>query len=49
MQSRVEARNAFDTPRFGGPTGSVTSGSFGRVSSQANAPRQIQLGLKFLW
>lgn len=49
MQFRVEALNAFNTPRFGGPTTGVTSGSFGRVSSQANAPRQVQLGLKFLW
>jgi hypothetical protein len=49
LQFRVEALNAFNTPRFGNPTTSVTSGSFGVVSSQANAPRQIQFGLKLLW
>lgn len=48
-QFRIEALNAFNTPRFGNPNTSVISGSFGRVSSQANAPRQIQFGLKFLW
>jgi hypothetical protein len=28
---------------------SVTSSSFGVITSQANAPRQVQFGLKFLW
>jgi hypothetical protein len=49
VQFRMEALNAFNTPRFGNPTTSVTSGSFGIVSSQANAPRQVQFGLKLLW
>ncbi len=48
-QFRAEFFNAFNTPRFGSPNTSVTSSSFGRVTSQANAPRQIQFGLKFLW
>jgi hypothetical protein len=48
-QFRGEFLNAFNTPRFGGPNTSVTSSSFGVISSQANAPRQIQFGLKLLW
>ncbi len=49
LQFRSEFLNAFNTPRFGGPSTSVTSSAFGTISSQANAPRQIQFGLKLLW
>jgi hypothetical protein len=48
-QFRAEFFNAFNTPQFGNPNLSVTSSSFGRVTSQSNSPRQIQFGLKFLW
>lgn len=49
VQFRAEALNAFNTPRFGGPTTGVTSSTFGAITSQANAPRQIQFGLKVLF
>jgi hypothetical protein len=49
VQFRTEMLNAFNTPRFGTPNVSVTSTSFGVINSQANAPRQIQFGLKVLW
>ncbi len=49
VQFRVEALNAFNTPRFGGPNTSVTSSTFGQITSQANSPRQLQFGLKLLW
>ena len=49
LQFRTEALNAFNTPRFGGPNTSVTSGTFGAITTQANAPRQIQLGLKLIF
>ena len=49
VQFRVEALNAFNTPRFAAPDGSVNSSSFGIINSQANGPRQIQFGLKVLW
>lgn len=50
IQFRGEFLNAFNTPRFGSPNTSVTSSSFGVISSQASpGPRQIQFGLKFLW
>lgn len=48
-QFRAEFFNAFNTPRFGNPNTGVTSNAFGVITSQANSPRQIQFGLKFLW
>ncbi len=49
LQVRADFLNAFNHPRFGGPNTSVTSSAIGVVSSQSNAPRQIQFGLKLLW
>lgn len=49
LQFRAEYFNAFNTPRFGGPNTSVTAAAFGVINSQANAPRQIQFALKFLF
>ncbi len=48
-QVRLEALNAFNRVQFSAPNNSVTSSSFGVVSGQANAPRQLQIGLKLLW
>ncbi len=49
IQFRSEFFNAFNTPQFGDPNGGVTSINFGKVSTQANAPREIQFGLKLYW
>ena len=49
VQFRVEALNAFNRVQFSAPNTSVTSSSFGVISGQANAPRQLQFGLKLLW
>jgi len=49
LQLRVEAFNAFNTVLFGSPNTSVTSSTFGQISTQANSPRQLQLGLKLLF
>ena len=49
VQFRIEALNAFNTPQFGGPNTSVTSTTFGVITSQANNPRQLQFALKLLW
>jgi hypothetical protein len=49
VQFRAEFLNAFNTPRFGNPETNVNNNSFGGITSQANAPRQVQFGLKFLW
>ena len=46
IQFRGELLNAFNTPQFGAPNGSVTSSTFGKVTSQANVPRIIQFALK---
>ena len=49
VQFRAELFNAFNRVQFGSPNLSVTSSSFGVISSQANAPRQTQFGLKILF
>jgi hypothetical protein len=49
VQFRADALNAWNHPRFSGPSTSVTSTTFGQVTSQSNAPRQVQLGLKLLF
>jgi hypothetical protein len=48
-QFRVEALNAFNRVQFSAPNTSVTSASFGVITGQANAPRQLQFGVKMLW
>ena len=49
LQVRGEFFNVTNTPVFGSPNTAVNNRNFGRITSQANAPRQIQLGLKLLW
>jgi hypothetical protein len=46
MQFRSEFYNVTNHAQFGGPNTSVSSLSFGVISSQANNPRDIQFGLK---
>jgi hypothetical protein len=48
-QVRIEALNAFNRVQFSSPNTSVTSSSFGVITGQANAPRQLQFGFKLLW
>jgi hypothetical protein len=43
---RAEFFNAFNRPQLGGPNTTFNGGSFGVITSQANAPRIIQFGLK---
>ena len=38
--------NATNTPLFGEPNLDPTSSSFGRVTSQVNLPRNVQVGLR---
>ena len=49
VQFRAEALNAFNRVQFGGPGSTVATNGFGRVTTQGNAPRQIQFGLKLLF
>jgi hypothetical protein len=49
LEFRVEAFNVTNTPVFGNPTGSVTSGNFMRIlgTQGAYVERQVRLGLRF--
>ena len=49
LEARVEATNITDTPKFGNPTSSITSGDFMRIFSLNNAytERQVRLALRF--
>ena len=46
LQIRAEAFNAFNRVQFNIPNTSINSNAFGRISSQANSPRDIQLAMK---
>jgi len=45
-QFRCEALNAFNTPLFYGPNTSFGSSSFGKITTQANFSRQLQLAIR---
>ena len=46
---RTEFFNAFNTPQFGQPGGTLGTGTFGRVTSTRSDNRQIQLALKYIF
>ncbi len=48
-QFRVEAINAFNTPIFRLTHTSFGSSTFGRITSQANFARTIQLSVRLMW
>jgi len=45
-QFRAEAMNALNTPMFGRPDTTFNTANFGRVTTQRNFPRAIQLGVR---
>jgi outer membrane receptor protein involved in Fe transport len=49
LQIRVEAFNVFNRVQFGNPNTNLNSNAFGRISSQANSPREFQLGLRLTY
>ena len=48
-QFRAEALNAFNTPMFAVPNTSFGSSSFGRITSQVNFSRMMQLGIRLFF
>ncbi len=49
LDFRAEAFNLLNRTVFSNPTTNLNSSSFGIVSGQANAPRQMQAALKLYW
>ena len=49
FQLRGEFLNAFNHPQFGDPNTDPTSSNFGKVTSQSNLPRNVQIGLKVIF
>jgi len=46
LQFRMEVSNPFNRVVFGAPVSDLSAGNFGRITSVANSPRNIQFGLK---
>jgi hypothetical protein len=49
MQFHVELLNAFNHPVFNNPNTDPTNSNFGKVTSQNNLPRDIQLAAKIVF
>ena len=49
FQLRFESFNIVNYLTFSAPNTTATSTGFGTITSQANLPRQIQLGARFVW
>jgi hypothetical protein len=50
LQVRLESFNLFNTPWFGAPNTNVTNAAFGTVApTQANDPRNVQIGVRFMF
>jgi hypothetical protein len=49
FELRAEFFNAFNNPHLSNPNTSLASGSYGQITSTSLPPREIQLGLKFMF
>jgi hypothetical protein len=47
LEFRIETQNAFNHPVFATPNTSVDDGNFGKITSTAVGPREVQLAVKF--
>jgi hypothetical protein len=46
LQVRIETINGFNHPKFGWPSTTFQSPTFGQITYQSNTPRTVQLGMK---
>jgi hypothetical protein len=46
LDLRMEAFNVLNRVRWGGPQGNVSAANFGKVTTQGNTPRRMQLALR---
>jgi len=49
LEIRLEAFNVLNRVQFAAPDTNVGDATFGQISSQANQPRQVQIGLKLYY
>ncbi len=49
LQFRMEMSNPFNRVVFGAPVSDLSAGNFGKITSVANSPRNIQFGLKMIF
>ena len=50
LQALRSGFNLFNTPWFGAPNTNVTAAAFGTVTpTQANDPRNVQIGIRFMF
>jgi hypothetical protein len=49
LEIRLEAFNALNRVQFAAPDTNVGDATFGQIASQANQPRQVQIGLKLYY
>ena len=49
LQFQVDAFNAFNITMFSAPALNITSTTFGKITSQANAPRALQLSARLVF
>lgn len=49
LEIRLEAFNALNRVQFAAPDTNVGDATFGEITSQANQPRQVQIGLKLYY